>query len=284
MPLAEGQVQLRGLVLGPGTPYRLAEHFNPWTLTVRAEQGGARPWAHGAWSGAEWREEIPIVIRLTTLGAGGAGWLALHQPLAAAWAPSDLDLELRFVVGGQEFVMFGRPRMLTPSPRHVDGHGRYELGFSCLDPTVYSGVEHVAGPVELPTQAGGLALPFTLPYTVAGQLVGGTAELVNAGTKPAPLRVRIDAPVPRPGFVLQRPDSTLQRVEVDLDLAAGQWLDIDTAAGTVLLNGLVTASQRGVTAWDVDPEPLLPGTTTFRFTGADFDAGVATPRWRDAWW
>jgi hypothetical protein len=88
MPLDEGQVQLRDLVIGPGTPYRFVRgsHFNPLSRSVRADQGGARVWNDGSWSGAEWAEQATIPMRLVVMAVGAGEWLALHCRSGSGWA------------------------------------------------------------------------------------------------------------------------------------------------------------------------------------------------------
>ena len=132
------------------------------------------------------------------------------------------------------------------------------------------------------TYRGGLTSPLTVP----GTLAGGSLTLTNAGTTDTSLRVRIDGPVPEPRLVLRRPDGTVQTLAFELELTAGQWLDIDTASRTALLNGLAGANQRGVATWDMDPYPLQPGINYLRFvSSADYnDAAQLTAEFRSAWW
>lgn len=280
MALAEGQVQIRDLVIGPGTPYRFARgsHFNPLQRTVRADQGGARAWGHGSWSGAEWAEQVVIPMRLVVMGTGTAGWLTLFQQLLAAFAPSDEDLELRFMLAGTEYLMLGRPRMVDPEARHIDGHTYTQASFVCLDPTIYSGTEHQVV-LGLPSTSGGLTLPATAPLTVPAVVTAGRATITNAGTKTAGLRLRVDGPVMEPRVSLLDATGTAT-LRLYLDLDAGQWLDADTAARTVYLNG--TASRRGQAAggWPV----LQAGVGELAFDAAAYDpAAQLTVTWRDAW-
>jgi hypothetical protein len=158
MPLDEGQVQLRDLVMGPGTEHRFATPFNPFARNVRADQGGVRAWGDGAWSGAEWAEQVAVPMRLVGIGGGPAGWVGRQQQLAAAFAPSHEDLELRFVMGGTEFVMFGRPRLVDPEARFLDGTGYCNAAFVALDPKVYSADVHQVQ-LGLPSASGGLTVP-----------------------------------------------------------------------------------------------------------------------------
>lgn len=131
------------------------------------------------------------------------------------------------------------------------------------------------------TYRGGL----TAPFTVAGVLVGGSLVLTNLGTTDTSLRARIDGPAVEPRLVLGRPDGTVQILSFDLDLAAGQWLDIDTAARTALLNGLAGSNQRGVADWGMDPYPVQPGPNTLRFASAVYNpTAQITAEHRSAWW
>lgn len=127
---------------------------------------------------------------------------------------------------------------------------------------------------------------LTVPFVVGGFLVGGLLDLVNEGTAPAPLFMRIDGPVVNPRVILQRPDGSVQEIDFfDLTVAAGQWIEINTASGTALLNGLPGSSVRGRVIWDIDPYPLLPGTTTLRFTAEEFNEdALLTVVYRSAWW
>ncbi|MFG3709219.1 hypothetical protein ACGF7U_31435 [Micromonospora sp. NPDC047670] len=283
MALAEGQVQLRDLVIGPGTPYRFVKgsHFNPFKREVRADQGGARAWSDGSWSGAEWAEQVTVPMRLVVMAAGAADYVQLMSHLLAAFAPSSVDVDLRFVMGGTEYLMRGRPRLVDPESRHVDGHVYVQAAFVATDPTVYSGVEQTVT-LELPSTVGGLTVPMTLPATVPATVTSGRALIANAGTKPTGLRLRIDGPVVEPRVSLLTPAGTAI-VRVWLTLEAGQWLDVDTAARTVYANG--TASRRGLTTAEGAGWPVLPsGIHEVAFNAALYNTDArASVTWRDAW-
>jgi hypothetical protein len=216
-------------------------------------------------------------MRMVTIGAGAAGMLALHQPLAAAFAPSDEDLELRFVVGGQELVMFGRPRVVEPAPRHTDGHTYYTLGFEALDPTMYSAAEHQVT-LGLPSTSGGLTFPATFPAAFGATVTAGRVTIVNAGLKTTHLLLRIDGPVSQPRVSVLA-GGVVTRLQVLMDIPDGQWLDVDTRARTAYLQGQVSRRNKVPGQW-----PLLPpGEAEVAFDAAVFDpAALLTVRWRDA--
>lgn len=296
MALAECQVRVRNLVMGPGTQYKVLPGFNPFLRNVRADQGGSRAWNHGTWSGVEWADEVvvPIPLRVGRQGGTIASWLPLHQQLAAAFAAvgdSGEQVELRWVFGGSEYVMFGRPRLAEPRTEHIAvGKAATQCAFVAQDPRIYAGIESAAQ-TGLPTQTGGLAVPLVVPFTVDGVVAGGSAPMLNEGTTDTGLTLRIDGPVVNPVVAVQRPDGEVQSIRFDLTLADGQWLDISTATRTALLNGLPEANQRGRAVWDMDPFPL-PGdpngagaTSTLRFTAGDFNVtATLAARWRSAWW
>jgi hypothetical protein len=280
MALADGQLQIRDLVIGPGTLFRFVrgQHFNPFTRAVRADQAGPRAWGHGGWSGAEWTEPVTLGMRLVVMGVGAAGWLDGMRQLLAAFAPSDTDLDLTFAVAGTEYLMRGRPRMVDPESRHIDGYTYVQAGFVCLDPSIYSATAHQVV-LGLPSTTGGLTLPLTAPVSIAATVTSGRATITNAGTKDAGLTLRVDGPVVEPRISLLT-DAGTTTLRLWLTLTAGQWVDIDTAARTVYLNG--TASRRGQASggW-----PVLPsGTAELAFDASAYDPAAAlTTTWRDTW-
>lgn len=288
MALLDLQVQIRDLVMGPGTNYAVLNDFNPFVLQASADQSGARAWNHGSWSGVEWRTEIAVPLRLYVRDSSDrtlARWLQLHQALTAAFRPvgeSTSDIELRFALGGVEYVMFGRPRMIEPDTSNINvGWSVTQAAFVALDPFIYSGDVITQSGIGLPTYTGGLTAPFTAPFTIDAVPASGVAALVNNGTAEVGLDIRLSGPVERPFVTLIRDDGSFQRLDFDVVLADGQWLDINTRERTVLLNG--STSRRGQTSglW-----PTLPtGTHELRWGSATYnDTATMAVTFRAAWW
>ncbi|MEU8329816.1 hypothetical protein [Micromonospora sp. NPDC048839] len=286
MPLTEGQIMVRDLVMGPGTMYETLRGFDPYSRQARVEQSDPRAWGDGSWSGAEWTAEavVPIPVRVKdAANRSPGGWLAAHQRLAAAFAPSHTDLELRWCTGGTEYVMVGRPRMVEPNVDTAPAGWTYtKCAFAALTPTIYSGTEHSVT-MGLPSTTGGLTVPLTTPFSIGATVTSGRQTITNVGTKATGLRLRIDGPVVEPRISLLTSFGTaILRFWLMLD--AGQWLDIDTDARTVYLQGSV--SRRGLTSvegigWPVLPGGL-PGELAFDATAYNSSA-LLTARWRDAW-
>lgn len=280
MPLAEGQVQIRDLIIGPGTPYRFVkgQHFNPFNRAVRADQGGARAWAHGSWSGAEWAEQVAVPMRLVVLATGAADYADRLHDLLAAFAPSSTDLELTFCLGGVEYLMRGRPRMVDPESRHIDGHVYVQAAWVALDPGIYSATQHQVQ-VGLPIATGGLTLPVAAPFSIEAEFVSGRRPITNAGTRDTGLQLRVDGPVETPQISLLT-DAGTTTLRVHVTVESGQWLDIDTAARTVYLNGMASRRGKATGSWPVLP----PGTAEVAFAAASYEAAARlTVQWRDAW-
>lgn len=284
MPLAERQIQVRDLVMGPGTPY-VVQETNPFTMTVRANQTGIRPWRDGSWSGAEFREEriFPLLIHAEAATYDAAGAMDLLHQFTAAFAPvgpAADDVECRFVYGGREYLMFGRPRSSEPDIAMLyQGQWSVSAAFVALDGHIYSGIEHVVS-IGLPQFTGGLAVPFTVPVLVPARLSEGITTLTNEGITDTALRLRIDGPVLEPRVVLKRPDGVVQTLSISAALDAGQWLDIDTDAETVVLNGV--ADRLGDTSGAFPIAP--PGTSVLRFFAAEYEpTAQLIARWRHAY-
>jgi len=127
--------------------------------------------------------------------------------------------------------------------------------------------------------SGGLTVPFTVDAVVSA----GRVMLSNAGTAPVGLRLRIDGPVSEPRVSLLTDDGTAV-LRLQLNLGTGQWLEIDTSARTVYLQG--TASRRGLASVNEGGWPLLPpGSAELAFDAATFNASARlSVAWRDAWW
>jgi hypothetical protein len=287
MPLTSGQVQVGDLVLGRGTIYTLTTTFNPFRRTVRAPAAADRSWGHGGTSGAEWTDQ-PVVPLQVWVEAGGDwdAWLAARHEFAAAFAAVGAgagDVELRFRLGSRSYLMRGRPRMSEPSmDLAATGRGFIDAAFVATDPFIYTAdVDEVQ--VGLPSFEGGLEVPLTVPFTVPGVMVNGRAELENVGTAEVGLQLRVDGPVSQPRVGLVRADGISQVLRCLFDVAPGQWVEIDTRARSVLLNGLPQASRRGQVTGEF---PLLPpGVSTVRFGAAEHnDTAVLTVGFRSGWW
>jgi len=132
----------------------------------------------------------------------------------------------------------------------------------------------------LPASSGGLTVPFTVPFEIDATTVTGQIGITNPGNATGPVQLRIDGPVVGP--IITHVSSGIAFVfSSSLALAAGEWLDVDMEARTVLANGQASRGgwvvQRGWFGFD-------PGDNVFAFTAAQFSPAArltvtATPAW-----
>jgi len=277
----DGQVEINGLLLGPGTTYMVMAEFNMWTRSVRFTEAD-RVWGPGAWSGREDTEAVAIPLPIVIDTADPAAWLDALHTLMAALSASSTDVLLRWRWSGTVYRMSVRPRLVDPNVTTAAyGWGPVTVALKALDPRVYKDSTSTVE-LGLPVTTGGLTLPFTVPFTIGATTVSGRATIINTGKATTGLRVRFNAN----GSALQEPRVTVISggvttvLRAGFTLAAGQWLTVHTEARTAYLNDAV--SRRGYMSGDF---PLLPPGVS----EVSFDAGVYSSTasllvsWEDAY-
>lgn len=220
-----------------------------------------------------------ITLEMVVVGWDRSGF---SQALSQLRALGIGDLVLRFRLPG---VAGGNTARCVVSVRNDDipqaeeytsfaVEAAYEL--RAIDPLLYSDAETVLT-LTATTVTGGRVYPRVHPFTFGGAGSAGSGNAINIGNHNAPVRIQIHGPITNPRI---RNETTGQEIFLAMDLPAGQWVDFDTDARTVLLNG--TANRYyylGVTDW----WSLVPGTNNIRFFGTAATGAVATITYRSAW-
>jgi hypothetical protein len=291
-------VQYGDLLLGPGTPYRWRE-IEGWEELPALDSGTVlRAGGHGAFPGQLLAQ--PRTVTLTGLVVRAPvdtlGQVISDLNAATAVVVDEIPLVVQLDGRGPLMVWARVTRRAVPV-----GKG-YRLGtivggaveFTASDPRRYS-VDEQSAQTGLPRPEPGLdwtTAPGGLDWTTApGGLDWGAAGVIgsmtanNTGDAPTHPVVEFRGPATMPSLLQQETGAVL---EYDLTLAAADVLTIDTAAGTVLLNGsasrLYTATKASV------PEGsfvLPPGSTSLVFRSGDptpDPAALAVVRWRNAHW
>lgn len=259
------------------TIYRVTE-FEPYDQFVRDDQGGKAPWQDGGWSGAEWQDENTVPMKLGIHCESEAELMAAWWTLRAALAPvrTGGDVEVSWNVAGTEYLMYARPGTSRLKKNGSTGIGWVTTQFECPDPAIYSAIEHTTT-IGLLHRIGGFSVPFGLPMSIPSVVADGEATLVNAGTAPARLLLRVTGPCPafRVSVIT---GATVLTLYIDTVLGADDVLDIDTKDKVVMLNSFIT---RLTDAWG-DWPLLPPGESLIRFESDTYNAGAAlTVRHRD---
>jgi hypothetical protein len=196
--------------------------------------------AHGAHPSRVWSDERIVTVT-------GFSWSAAERDARVA----ELQDGLYFGDGdeGEPLTITAAGRTLTASAQLLAARaallrGEWGVGrfgwlaqWRCPDPLRYGPETTLSTP--LPDAGGGLVYPlaYDLDYGAAGAT--GSITLSNGGTAPAPIVFAVRGPL-ESGFEIS---AAGQRLRYPVPVPAGQVLELDTAAGTVLVEG--TASRRG---------------------------------------
>ncbi|MFG7941183.1 phage distal tail protein [Streptomyces cacaoi] len=292
---APGHVQFGELLLGPGTPYRWAK-LTGWEESPGLDSGTVpRADAHGALPGRLLAQPRTVTLDEMVIRAAPGAMGAVVRALSAATALAETERPLAVRLDGAPPLMVWARCLRRSVPVTTGG---YALGvvtgaalqFEATDPRRYELTEQRAT-ARLPQPEPGLDwhtapgehLDWPLDFGEPGAT--GALSATNAGDAPTHPTITFRGPLARPSLTCL---SSGEAVEYDIALAADDTLVVDTAAGTVLLNGgpsrIYTATPRSV------PEGtfvLAPGTSAFTFRaapGSTDPRASATLRWRSAYW
>ncbi|MFM9613918.1 phage distal tail protein [Streptomyces niveiscabiei] len=283
-----GHVQYGDLLLGPGTPYGWRT-ISGWEDLPPLDSGTvARSDAHGAIPGQLLAQSRTVTLDGMVVRAPRAMVGAVIAVLNAGTVPVDGELPLVVWLDDRGPLLAharATRRALPAGPGWRLGTvtgGAVE--FVATDPRRYQLAERSAS-TPLPMPEPGLAFPLAFPLDFGPPGSTGTLTAVNDGDAPTHPVIEFRGPVAAPSLTSVESGDVL---EYDLPLAAGDVLVVDTAAGTVTLNGAAsrihTATSRSV------PEQtftLVPGAShmTFRAAPGSTDpAASVTVRWRSAYW
>lgn len=241
------------------------------TLQVEQKTGD-----HGGWGGGSWLTPRALTLGVDLEAPDRSSLLAAVDRLSAA-ASLD-DTTLRVVEPGFDRSCTVR-RAGEPTAVTSGLTAEWSVPLIAEDPRRYG---QPVGPLStgLPSVSGGLTLPATPPWTVGATVVQGSVRCVNAGTIASRPVLRISGPVSQPQVLVTGTAGTSALTYYG-DLLAGEWLDIDCGAHTVLIGG--TVSRRGLVSgtWPQIP----PGSAVdVGFRAAVYSAAASLAvTYRSAW-
>lgn len=153
---------------------------------------------------------------------------------------------------------------------------QWQMQVTAPDPRKYGPALEVS--TSMGGSSGGVAFPLTFPLDF-GVSTGGAVALPNDGTVKSWPLLRITGPVINPRILNPATGDSLR---LAMTINAGEYVDIDTAARTVLLQG--SASRRALTASTGEWLPVAPGGASFSFGADSYSAAaVLTVSARSAW-
>lgn len=280
------QLELRGLLLGAGTPYEHAKPIEGLGVPPVREVDLERPEGHGEFPGAQYLAARTIRMGVNIAGDTSAETLANAEALGAAWKPVDESLD-----GGLTLPLILRlpnraaMRLLGKPTRYAldltelkSGHATADLEFKAVDPRLYSNTlsQAVTGPGST---SGGLGFPHGFAHGF-GAASSGIVTATNGGNFPTFPTARLAGGT---GGLINPTiynTTTGEELALTITVGAGQYLDIDFDAQEVLLNG--TASRANTVERPASQFfALVPGANAIRFVASG--AGTLTLYWRDAY-
>lgn len=219
------------------------------------EQVGDRGYDHGQWDATRYYGPRMLAIPGTVRAPDHASLHAAEQRLRNAISITEFMLRIT-EPGFDSYAMVRQQGELnwTEDGTPSSPHATFSIGLYARDPRIWSMLERSFLDLAFPTSSGGLVWPVTWPATWTGVVTSGSRLLLNPGTEPVGLDLRIDGPAHTVTIVFPEIGETLSLANPDGDvLAAGQWLQIDTTNHLVLLNG-----EAGRRSWAYGDWLVLP--------------------------
>ncbi|MFZ3472273.1 phage distal tail protein [Streptomyces sp. 4.24] len=282
----DGQMQWAGILFGPGTPYTIEKAgLSGWEDLPEYDSSDAeRPTGHGSWSGARYAKSRKVGGTLWMVPERGAS-LATVRALRQALTLGAQERWLAVRLHGEILAVRARiSQRIVPADRvyATQGAAKASVQWLATDPRRYL-VDEQSAVVSAPEPESGLTWPLVWPLSWGTASRTGDASADNDGSAPTHPVITFRGPCGTPS-VTER--LSRRRLRYGIDLTAGDELVVDTAAGTVTLNG--TASRRHTATADSGPEELFtfePGRAELSFRPDTAAAGASmSVRWRSAEW
>lgn len=254
------QLQLRGLLMGRGTPFPIDSIEGLGVPAMRtqdqdlADDDGAEP------TGPDLLEPRQLLVSLGVYADTAAELRQLLDDLVVAWAPmraGTLEAAL-WIHGWPAQLIRVRPRRAPLTQAFWESHGQTQLVGELWmpDPYLYA--------LEEETVDVQLAIGAT-SATVA-EAVAGTGR-----TRPV---VTITGPARDPVLTIDPPDAPARALRFDVDLQAGETLVADVAAKRIEIDGVDAFAAR---AADLQWPELRPGANDLTYSrAADALTGAAS--------
>lgn len=234
-----------------------------------------RPEDHGTVDGTRWYGPRVYDLAGRIIGSDLADMWASLDDLKGALALGS-DVTLRFRRSGLAFLERATVRVagavdvpLVPALGAAPMI-RFAVALEAPDPRIYTDTESTGSYDPTDAGTGGLTFPLTFPLEFDASAGAGTLQVQNEGTIGAPVVLTVTGPVTNP--ILDNETAGLSIYTRELELAAGETVELDTRTRTLLLNG-TTARPDLVDVSLTDWWTLRPGVNQLRLRGSGMSAG-----------
>lgn len=280
---ADWEMEYRGLLLGGSTDYSLVSIEGLLGLPDIVSSDQERLRRHGLRAGDDFLRGRGVIVTLEVYGDSEAAFTSaitnLREALRPGIDPEPLVFQFPSVAGGGKIQLEARVRAIDwpVSIRHFHRLDEITVEFYSADPRLFSASVSTET-VNLPSAGGGLSFDATADFSFGATSTGGEFSLTNDGNFQAPVVFRINGPVQTPRLIH---NGLGKELELDLTLASGEYILLDSESRTVLLGGTASRYSKltsGSEWWDLEP-----GVNQISFRGATTGAGTATATFRSAW-
>lgn len=278
---------LNGVAFGVGTSLQLAGltgWFDAQSLPLGGSSQGGTSWpdpkayANGSWIPSYWMPSRTVTLQLSIMGDDFAGTVSALRKATIPSGPMLVALSLQ--VDAVTTTVYGHvtARTIPTAFEYQFGLSDATVTFECPDPRRF-GVAASAS-TGLPSSTGGLAFPATWPAVWAATQQTGLVDLTSPGDTTGPVKLRINGPCVGPR-VTHGGSGSLLAFASTFTINAGDWVDVDMEAQTVLYNAQASRNgslvSRGWFGFD-------PGDNTVVFNAASYNTSAsmvvtATPAW-----
>jgi hypothetical protein len=286
--LQDWNIEYNGLLLGPGTPYGVISIDGLDTPDFRIDDT-VKMGDHGDFIYATYADKRIITTTADAIGIPATGDFenVISNLRAALGVPQADYVRYRYKkLGEAARVAFVKP---TRGPKYQIDQG-YNIGDAAWaseaqagDPRLYDDVLQQL--TVLPSVDSGFTFSVAFSINFGGGTTG-SVNCVNSGSIDAPWLARISGPLTDLAITHQ---SLGRRIRVTTTLGVGDYLEIDSLARTIMLNGQASryGSMDPTSQWfGLLPSQLTPGFTgnalLFQATGTGGSTNC-TFIWRSAW-
>lgn len=262
---------INGLPFGTGTALRFVG-VTGWRDMSAAPLGGngqllPRSQGNGSHPVPFYMPSRVVTLQFAVEALPGAALeLALAQ-LEVATQPSQTEGPLTIQVGGLPTTAYGTvtSRIIPTGLEVLAGYSLAQLEVTCSDPRKFADPIAIES-IRLPSSTGGLSWPISWPISWPATVVTGAGSATNIGNTAGPVTMRINGPITAPEIVHVESGATLA-FSTGLTVAAGDWLDINCEARTVLYNGQASRNAMLISrGWP----SFQPGVNTFHFNASSY--------------
>ena len=287
MALQERQFSMDGYVFGlPSDEVMLLENgLDVGGYDIRS-QDRERSSGDGVFFGRDFHTPPTWTFKLGVKAIDGDVMGALRR-LGAVWRGDRFRgvpgayTALSYRLGGQERVVYGRPRRFfaDPDPTWQSDWKMVTADFRLMDSRSYGPLRSLTLDLVSTASVGGLVFPAQFPWSFSPTEAVRSGAVVVDSTIGSPFVVKIAGPVSGTASNF-RISSTGWSFKLDTYLAPAGNIVIDTATGVATRNSSVFGAASAVTDWRAE---LRPGPQEVLFSADDPTASsTATIEWREA--